>query len=67
LPPDADGKQYAERILSIVEDDGTYDRLVKTSRMAYEERLNWDAWGRSVKPIFEQVLKEGARKAPARL
>jgi glycosyltransferase involved in cell wall biosynthesis len=58
LPPDAEGKQYAERILSILEDSGAYNRLVKTSRMAYEERLNWDAWGRSVKPVFERVLKE---------
>ena len=63
LPPDATGKQYANKILEIVQDSGTYERLVLSSRMAYEERLNWDAWGRAVKPIFEQVVEENRRAA----
>ena len=57
LPLDAKGEQYAEKILELVRDRGVYDELVRTSRMAYEERLNWDAWGRAMKPIFEQVTK----------
>ncbi len=58
LPPDATGRQYANKILKIVQDGSNYERLVLSSRMAYEERLNWDAWGRAVKPIFEQVVEE---------
>lgn len=62
MPPDAKGKEYAERILWILKDTSAYDELVKTSRTAYEERLNWDAWGRLVRPIFEQVAgKKGSR------
>jgi glycosyltransferase involved in cell wall biosynthesis len=57
LPPEAKGKQYAEKILELVRDRGAYNALVKTSRRAYEERLNWDAWGRAMNPIFEQVTK----------
>lgn len=58
LPPDADGKRYAEKLLEIVQDGSTYERLVQTSRRAYEERLNWDAWGRAVKPIFERIVEK---------
>jgi glycosyltransferase involved in cell wall biosynthesis len=60
LPADAEGKQYAERILEIVRDRSAYDDLVRRSRLAYEERLNWDAWGRAMRPIFEQ-MSEGSR------
>ena len=65
LPCDAKGMQYAERIMNAVRDHSVYDKLVRSSRMAYEERLNWDAWGRAVKPIFEQVIKE--RRYPVKL
>jgi glycosyltransferase involved in cell wall biosynthesis len=60
LAPDATGKQYAEKILEIVRDDSLYNYLVKASRSAYEERLNWDAWACAIKPIFEQL----ARRSP---
>jgi glycosyltransferase involved in cell wall biosynthesis len=56
LGPDATGRQYAWKILEIVRDATRYAALVRKSRDAYEERLNWDAWGRSVKPLFEQVV-----------
>lgn len=57
LAPDARGKQYVEKILEIVQDHSVYEGLVRSSRGAYEEKLNWDAWGRAVKPIFEQVVE----------
>ena len=58
LPRGAGGPQYADKILEIVQDRSTYDELVVTSRKAYDQRLNWDAWGRAMKPIFEQVARE---------
>jgi glycosyltransferase involved in cell wall biosynthesis len=58
LAPDAKGEQYAEKILSIVQDRRVYDGLVSRSRKAFEERLNWDAWGRSVAAIFKDVYAE---------
>jgi glycosyltransferase involved in cell wall biosynthesis len=57
LPPDAGGKRYAEKILEITRDRNIYEALVRTSFRAYEDRLNWDAWGRAMKPIFEQVAE----------
>jgi glycosyltransferase involved in cell wall biosynthesis len=59
LPSDAKGEQYAEKVQAIVQDRSVYDGLVRASRRAYEEKLNWDAWGRAVKPIFEQVELQG--------
>jgi glycosyltransferase involved in cell wall biosynthesis len=63
LPSDANGEQYAEKILTIVQDRSVYDALVHTSRRAYEEKLNWDAWGRAVKPIFMAALEGRAVEA----
>jgi glycosyltransferase involved in cell wall biosynthesis len=58
MPHDALGQQYATKILRILEDHRAYYELVRTSRMAYERALNWDAWGRAAKPIFEQAVDE---------
>jgi glycosyltransferase involved in cell wall biosynthesis len=64
LPPDATGKQYAEKIQTIVQERSIYDSLVRASRRTFEERLNWDAWGRAAKPIFDQVrLQRHSRAA----
>ncbi len=56
LSPDADGSAYAQKILEICADPGAYQALVRSSRLAYERQLNWDAWGKAVKPVFEQVI-----------
>jgi glycosyltransferase involved in cell wall biosynthesis len=58
MPPDATGARYAEKIMAIAENRGAYDGLVITSRKLFEERLNWEAWGRAVKPIFEAAMEE---------
>jgi len=34
--------------------------LVKTSRAAYDQRLNWDVWGRTVDAIITDVLAQRA-------
>ena len=57
MPPDARGQQYAEKILDTVGDHCLYERLVVRSRKAYEDRLNWDAWGRAAKSVFEQMAE----------
>lgn len=58
LPAEAKGAAYAEKILQICHDPEVYAQLVQSSRNEYEARLNWDAWGRAVKPIFEAVCSE---------
>ncbi len=56
LPETAMGQEFAEKIFEILNDGDRYSRLVRGSRQAYEERLNWDAWGRAVQPLFERSV-----------
>lgn len=55
LPYEADGEAYAEAIARLVADPGAYTQICRTSRDEYEERLNWDAWGRAVAPLLRGV------------
>jgi glycosyltransferase involved in cell wall biosynthesis len=61
LPYEARGDAYAEVIARLYRDDERYAELVRASRAAFEERLNWDAWGVAVKHILANVL---AQKSP---
>jgi glycosyltransferase involved in cell wall biosynthesis len=60
LPADATGKDYAGKILAVVQAPAAYQKLVRGSRTLYEERLNWNAWGRAAEPVFRSAL-EGKR------
>ena len=59
LPFAARGDEYAEVIASVYQDDECYTRLVCTSRAAYDERLNWDAWGKAMNTILSEVVNQG--------
>jgi glycosyltransferase involved in cell wall biosynthesis len=64
LPYDARGEAYAEVIAAVHRDSDRYAELVRASRTAFETRLNWDAWGVTVKPILADLLDhEGPVKA----
>jgi glycosyltransferase involved in cell wall biosynthesis len=56
LPLDARGDQYAKLIAEIYGDDHRYISLVRSSRAAFDERLNWDAWGTSVAVLVDQLM-----------
>lgn len=56
LPLDARGKEYAEVIAKIYSDDQLYAELVLSSRAVFENRLNWDAWGISVKRLLDECI-----------
>ena len=58
LPLEARGDAYADAISSLYLDEQRYAQLVKTSRAAYDQRLNWDAWGRAVDTIIADVLAQ---------
>jgi glycosyltransferase involved in cell wall biosynthesis len=54
LPLSARGTDYA-RVISKAYRDGQYYReLVKSSRAAFNEKLNWDAWANSVKRLIDE-------------
>jgi len=44
-------------IAQVYQDDAKYAKLVKSSRAAYEDRLNWDAWGRTVTKLIHEKLE----------
>ena len=55
LPYEAGGEAYAELIARVYHDDECYAQLVRGSRTAFEERLNWDAWGAAFKRILADL------------
>ena len=58
LPLDARGSVYAEVIAKIYQDDQRYTQMVRSGRAAFDERLNWDAWGMAVKDILNGMLAQ---------
>ncbi|GAC1568569.1 MAG: hypothetical protein NVS3B14_18240 [Ktedonobacteraceae bacterium] len=60
LPLSARGAEYAEVIAKIYQDDQRYSELVKSSRAAFDDRLNWDAWGTTMNKLLDEMLHSGS-------
>jgi glycosyltransferase involved in cell wall biosynthesis len=56
LPLSARGEAYAAVIARAYGDEARYAELVSASRSAFEDRLNWDAWGTSAAHLIENTL-----------
>ncbi len=56
LPYSAKGDAYAKIIARTYRDVSCYRYLVQASRTAYEERLNWDAWGIATKKVLMEMF-----------
>jgi glycosyltransferase involved in cell wall biosynthesis len=56
LPANSDGRAYATQIMRVIADPVQYEDLVVSSRTQFENHLNWDAWGRSMRAIMERIL-----------
>jgi hypothetical protein len=56
LAPGAEASDYAEVIAKVYRDDQRYADLVRSSRVAFDERLNWDAWGKSLRKLLVEML-----------
>lgn len=57
MPYEARGDAYADKIMEIVAVPEQYHALVVSTRDEFERKLNWDAWGRSMRSVFDQALK----------
>lgn len=57
LPLDADASSYAELIAKLFLDDDLYRGLVVSSRRTFDEKLNWDSWGRRVSGLIRGVVE----------
>jgi glycosyltransferase involved in cell wall biosynthesis len=51
LPPEASGADYAKVLAELYASPARYRALREASRAAFEERLNWDAFGRATARI----------------
>lgn len=67
LPLSAGGAEYAELIARIYGDEERYAELVRSSRATFEQRLNWDAWGRTVTRLIDEKLLSASSEASATL
>jgi glycosyltransferase involved in cell wall biosynthesis len=63
LPSAARGEVYAERIAEIFRHPPLYARMVLASRLAYEERLNWDVWGQTMRRLLTLLGPRKTRRA----
>lgn len=50
----AGGAEFAEAIKSVFEDKIRYQQLRVSSRDLYEQKLNWEVWGKSLRLLFER-------------
>jgi glycosyltransferase involved in cell wall biosynthesis len=57
LSESATGKDFSTKIQEILADKEGYANLVRGSRQSYEERLSWDVWGKTVKPLFDRIVR----------
>jgi glycosyltransferase involved in cell wall biosynthesis len=55
LSPNAEASDYARIIMQIWNDEVRYLELVENSRKSYDQRLNWDAWGKAVKKAIGKI------------
>lgn len=58
LPAAAGGAEYAERIAELANNAETYADLCRSSRKAFDQRLNWDRWGARVADIVCTTFPE---------
>jgi glycosyltransferase involved in cell wall biosynthesis len=56
LSPEAGGEEYAQLIKEIFSDEERYRSLCRSARMAYEERLNWDAWASGITEAIRSII-----------
>ncbi|MCC1491374.1 glycosyltransferase family 4 protein [Cognatishimia sp. F0-27] len=55
LPPGSPPDAFAARIRTYLDDPSGYAALCASARREYEERLNWDAWGRRTAQALHEV------------
>jgi glycosyltransferase involved in cell wall biosynthesis len=57
LPLNAGSSEYAKLIAEIYQDDQRYTEMVRSSRAAFDQRLNWNAWAISVNKLIAELLE----------
>ncbi len=65
IPYTANGEKYAMVIAELADDPERYAHLCETSRDEYEQRLNWDNWGKTVAQIIGEKFPELRDRLPS--
>jgi glycosyltransferase involved in cell wall biosynthesis len=55
LPPEATGADYAAAIRSLLDEPGRFAALRRSSRAAFEDRLNWRVWGQRTAALIDAL------------
>lgn len=58
LPLKSRGNEYARLIKDLYGDEERYLKLSRTSRDAFDEKLNWDSWAKQVSQLIKDKIKE---------
>ncbi|MDF2883702.1 MAG: glycosyltransferase [Clostridiaceae bacterium] len=56
LPMTCDYKDFASKVMDIIETSGLYEKLSNGARALYEEELNWDAWRKEFNIVVNDLL-----------
>lgn len=56
LPLGADAAGYADAIDALMADPAAYRRMRERARRTFEERFNWDAWGRATAGVVDSLV-----------
>jgi glycosyltransferase involved in cell wall biosynthesis len=56
LPLEASGEEYSILIYDLFTDKKKYHRLVQSSRLRFEESLNWDKWADGFRELYQAQL-----------
>ncbi len=57
LPLAARGDAYARVIADIYQDEQRYAALIRSSRAAYDKRLNWDTWAIAMRDAIDEIIE----------
>ena len=55
LRAEASGREYADTIQALMKDPARYMEMARSGREAFDTKLNWDSWGKSMAEIFKAV------------
>lgn len=58
LPLTARGADFAAVIRLLYQDQRRYDEMVRSSRAAFEDRLNWDTWAERTTGLITEMLRK---------
>jgi glycosyltransferase involved in cell wall biosynthesis len=53
LPENATGKEYAEKIIAVVNDPGKYNAMRNAAYLRFKNKLNWESWAEDFKKLLE--------------